>query len=95
MGSTPTSATLTMASCWNGIQGGLKNRCPKGRVGSSPTEATKIQIMGKPKKVIDISAADYIKIKLEDKEILNNALKNGENINDVAIKRGIKLVQPI
>jgi hypothetical protein len=51
--------------------------------------------MGKPKKVNDISAADYIKIKLKDKEILNNALKNGENINDVAIKRGIKLVQPI
>jgi hypothetical protein len=41
-GSSPASATLTMASCWNGIQGGLKNRCSKGRVGSSPTEATLI-----------------------------------------------------
>jgi hypothetical protein len=60
-----------------------------------PRLLLKIEIMGKPKKVNDISAADYIKIKLKDKEILNNALKNGENINDVAIKRGIKLVQPI
>ena len=36
------SSPTIMASCWNGIQGGLKNRCSKGRVGSSPTEATLI-----------------------------------------------------
>ena len=32
--------TSKMAKCWNGIQGGLKNRCPYGRGGSSPLLVT-------------------------------------------------------
>lgn len=32
-----------MAECWNGIQIGLKIRCPLGIEGSSPSSATKLE----------------------------------------------------
>ncbi|MCU0433109.1 MAG: hypothetical protein MUC87_06635 [Bacteroidia bacterium] len=51
--------------------------------------------MAKHKKSAVRSASVFLKKKLEDKYAFSQALHNGQNIYELAKKRGITLVQPI
>ena len=51
--------------------------------------------MAKPKKISTKSAADYIKQKLEEKDIFLDAMRMGKDIKEIAKQRGINLIQPI